>query len=70
MKQYGKDKTELSLSQKAQDFYSTCEPLRIHECVNPYGEYVYEITGCFEKRGLTEDELNEFLEELSDTMDI
>lgn len=70
MKQFGKDNTHLRLTDKAQEFYNSCVPLRIYEHEYVDGSYRYSVTGCFEKIYLSEDEVINFLESLSDAMSV
>lgn len=70
MKKYGSEKTHLRLSDKAQEFYNSCDPVWIYEHEYIDGSYRYSVTGCFESIYLTEDELNNFLESLSDAMSV
>ena len=62
MKRYGDTKTNLTLSDKAQDFYSGCDPLNIYEHSNG----TYSVTGLFCGEDMTADEVNEMLEQLAD----
>ena len=68
MKKYGNEKTRLTLTGKAQDFYNLTDPLDILEYEDSEGNCTYSVTGCFERDNMTEDELNVFLEELSEDL--
>lgn len=70
MKTVRNENTHLRLTDKAQEFYNSCDPLRIHEHMDSEGNYIYSITGCFEKTQLTEDEVINFLESLRDAMSV
>lgn len=68
MKRYGNEKTRLTLTDKAQDFYNMTDFLDIYEYEDSEGNCTYSVIGCFERYNMTEDELNVFLEELSEDM--
>ena len=59
MKIYGNDKTNLVLSDKAFEVYSNTDPLKIIE----EDDGTYSMTGCIERHGMTEDDVNTVLEE-------
>lgn len=81
---YGNEYTNLTLSDKAQAFYSGCSPLTIYErevdVEDEDGyiidtEYRYTMCGGFEtidylhsRQWLTKDEINQYLEELADEL--
>lgn len=67
MKIYGNEKTHLTLSDKAQAYYDVTDPLRIEEYETDDG-YIYNITGCFDRYGMTEEEVNRVLESLADAV--
>ena len=60
MKTYGNTKTSLKLSDLAFEVYSTTDPLKIIE----EDDGTYTLKGCFERSGMTAEEVNRFLEEL------
>lgn len=80
MKIYGGDQTSLVLTEKAKAAYDRTDPIEIHEYFEPGhyarknsskwipGRLVYDITGVLVGHKMTQDELNEFLEEWADTM--
>lgn len=74
-RQYGKSRTNLTLSNKASELYSGSDPFEIYE----YEDYIedtdeavytysYKAWGDPETRRMTEDELNADLEALADAM--
>ena len=67
---YGHEKTNLTLTEKAYQIYSNTDPLRIveEEYEDDDGEkkYRYFIAAFFGDKPMTEDELNAFLEEITD----
>ena len=63
-KVFGNERTNLSLTNKAQSVYDSTDPIEIREFCDNDGNYSYDIIGCFERTGLSADELNEYLEEL------
>ena len=67
---YGNEKTNLTLTEKAYQIYSNTDPLRIieEEYEDEDGEkkYRYFIAAYFRDKGMTEDELNAFLEYMAD----
>ena len=67
MKIYGNDKTHLTLSNKAQSAYDFTVPLRIEEIETNDG-YTYNISGCLERYGMNEDDVNQVLEEMYDEL--
>lgn len=62
MKIYGNDKTDLTLTDKAEAMYAACDPLQIIE----HEDGSYSIRGIEDRDGMTADEVNGWLEELSD----
>ena len=62
-KRFGDTKTHLDLTEKARRAYDEFSPLSIYEIETDDG-YTYDITGCVQATGLTEDEVNETLEGL------
>ena len=67
---YGNEKTNLTLTEKADQIYSNTDPLRIveEEYEDEDGEkkYRYFIAAYFGDKPMTEVELNAFLEEIAD----
>lgn len=77
MKIYGKDKTELVLTEKAQAAYDATEPLEIREYYQPgriingmyrKGRMLYDMEGVLTGHGLTAEGVNEVLEDWHDDM--
>lgn len=84
-RKYGSENTHLTLTEKAEKHYSKSDPLSIWEwevdVENENGdiidtEYCYTITGMIEtadihgdRRWITEDEVNELLEESADALE-
>lgn len=66
MKIYGNEKTNLVLSDKAFAMYSECDPIRIIE--NDDGSYSLRGFDC--RDGMTAQDVNEFLEELADEIEV
>lgn len=64
MKIYGNEKTSLVLSDKALEVYSSTDPLKIVE----EDDGTYSMTGCFERYGMTADDVNRVLEQMADTV--
>lgn len=62
MKIYGNEKTKLVLSDKAYEVYSNTDPLNIIE----EDDGTYSMKGCFERYGMTAEDVNRFFEELAD----
>jgi len=62
MKIYGNEKTKLVLSDKAYEVYSNTDPLNIIE----EDDGTYSMNGCFERYGMTAEDVNRFFEELAD----
>lgn len=62
MKIYGKQNTSLTLTEKAFEVYSTSDPLTIIE----QDDGTFSIRGIDERDGLTESDVNEFLESFID----
>ena len=60
MKIYGDEKTNLTLTDKAFEVYSNTDPLKIIE----EDDGTYSMTGCIERFGMTEDQVNAVLESL------
>ena len=58
---YGKDKTNLKLTELAQKVYNETQPLEIREFYTPDG-YMYDINGAIEGDFLTELAVNLALE--------
>lgn len=65
MKIYGNEKTNLTLSDKAQEYLDKTDPIRIEEFKTDDG-YIYNIRGCFERYRMTAEDVNRILEELED----
>ena len=61
-KRYGDSKTDLVLSDKAARIYSECDPLDIIE----HEDGSYSIRGIEDRNGMTAEEVNLWLEDLSD----
>lgn len=77
MKIYGKDETELVLSEKAKAAYDATDPLEIVEYYLPgriinqrwvHGRMAYDMKGVFEAKQLTADGVIDFLESWADDM--
>ena len=62
-KRYGDTRTHLELTEKARRAYDEYSPLNIYETETDDG-YSYEITGCVEAHDLTEQDVNDILEDL------
>ena len=69
---YGKEKTNLTLTEKADQIYSNTDPLRIveeeYEDENGDKKYRYFIAVYFGDKAMTENELNAFLEYMADKL--
>lgn len=63
MKIFGRDATNLHLTDAAQAVYNNSDPLKIVE-IESNGEIFYNISGIIERGGLTEEEVNDALESL------
>ena len=67
---YGHEKTHLTLTEKAENLYSSVDPLKIieEEYEDDDGEkkYRYFIAAYFGDKAMTENELNAFLESIAD----
>lgn len=67
---YGNEKTNLALTEKADQIYSNTDPLRIveeeYEDDNGEKKYRYFIAAYFGDKAMTEDELNAVLEYMAD----
>lgn len=67
-RRYGDVKTHLTLSAKAQDFYSGASPVSIFELDTPEGyRYTLKLWSDPETEPMTADELNAELEALADS---
>ena len=64
MKKYGEGKTKLLLTEKALDAYNNTDPLHIFEMADG----TYTMKGVFDFEGMSEKEVNEFLEVLRDLL--
>lgn len=64
MKKYGDVKTNLTLTEKALDAYNETNPLYIYEM----DDGTYSMRGLFKFDGMTEKEVNNFLECLRDLL--
>lgn len=64
MKIFGNEKTKLSLSDKAFEMYSRCDPCEITE----HDDGSYSIRGIEDRDGMTASEVSEFFEELADEL--
>lgn len=62
MKIFGNENTNLILTNKAAAMYADCDPLQIIE----HEDGSYSIRGIEDRDGMTADEVNGWLEELSD----
>ena len=64
---YGNESTHLTLSDKAAAVFSDADPLEIMERYEE-GEngYIYDVIGCVERAEMTEEEVNAFLESISE----
>lgn len=62
MKIFGNRKTSLTLSARAEEAYSVCDPLQIIE----REDGTYSIKGFETRDGMTAAEVNDWLEELAD----
>ena len=71
-RKYGSEKTHLTLTEKAEKFYSVTDPYYIYECETDdeagYTTYLYTTRGFTDTTGvwMTEHELNEMLEAEAD----
>lgn len=66
---YGHEKTHLTLTEKAENLYSSVDPLKIiEEEYEEDGEkkYRYFFAAYFGDKAMTENELNAFLESIAD----
>lgn len=62
-KTYGIDKTQLRLTKLAQQAYNRIDPILIIENQDTDGNVKgYDLTGCLQGTGMTEEEVNEALE--------
>ena len=74
-KLYGSARTHLSLTRKAAALYADTDPLDIYEVVLDADDpdedptYTYYVRGCYLLDGVTEDDLNEYLESVYDEME-
>lgn len=63
---FGIDATALTLSDLAMDIYSTTDPLDITEIRDEDDNVLYyELSGCLDATGLTEEDVNDYLESLA-----
>lgn len=62
MKIYGNEKTNLTLTDKAFEVYSNTDPLKIIE----EDDGTYSMTGCFERYGMSAEQVNSVLESFAD----
>lgn len=62
MKIYGNDKTDLTLTDKAEAMYVECDPLQIIE----QDDGSYSLRGIEDRDGMTAEEVNLWLEDLAD----
>ena len=62
-KTFGNDPTKLTLTKLAQYAYNTIDPITIIENSDSEGcVYGYDMIGCVQGKGMTEEEVNEALE--------
>ena len=60
-REYGRDNTNLELSDKAEKVYADTDPLKIVETMSD-GDYVYAISGVVDRDGMTAEDVNDLLE--------
>lgn len=65
---YGDTKTHLVLTEAAEAFYSSADPISIEEVETDNG-FLYNISGIMERSRLTADEVSEALEDLGKALE-